>query len=181
MTLADKIVLLRPDTAARGLPSIAQVGRPLDLYHHPRNLFVAGFIGSPAMNFLHGQALSCHGGQLRASLPEGLLLDAQVGPASVPPGEQLTLGVRPEHVVLGRGPLRGTVSHLEHLGETTQVYLQVPGQAAMLLAKGAGEQLRLGDSLAFELPPQQVHVFRADGQALPRPASSAAEALAAHA
>jgi multiple sugar transport system ATP-binding protein len=180
MTLADKIVLLRPDTAARGLPSIAQVGRPLELYHHPRNLFVAGFIGSPAMNFLQGEVLAWEADRLRARLPEGLIVEAQVERAPLPPGERLTLGVRPEHVVLGRGPMRGTVTHLEHLGETTQVYLQVPGQEAMLLAKGAGEQLRLGEAVAFDLPPQHVHAFRADGQALPRPASVDAPALAAH-
>jgi len=170
MTLADKIVLLRPDTAARGLPSIAQVGHPLELYHHPRNLFVAGFIGSPAMNLLKGQALECQAQRVCARLAGGQELTAEVVSPQLHPGEALTLGVRPEHVVLGSGKGRGVVSHLEHLGETSQVYLQVPGQEALLLAKGGHPGMRLGDTVAFDLPEAEVHVFRADGEALPRPA-----------
>jgi multiple sugar transport system ATP-binding protein len=169
MTLADKIVLLRPDTAARGLPSIAQVGTPLELYHHPRNLFVAGFIGSPAMNFLQGQAVSLQGGRLQARLAGGQTVAAEVRDAAVQPGEPLTIGIRPEHVLLGRGEGRGVVSHLEHLGETSQVYLQVPGQDALLLAKGQLPGVKLGDTVPFDMPPAQVHAFRADGDALPRP------------
>ncbi|MEW6704738.1 MAG: sn-glycerol-3-phosphate ABC transporter ATP-binding protein UgpC [Pseudomonadota bacterium] len=172
MTLADKIVLLRPDIAARGLPSIAQVGHPLQLYHHPRNLFVASFIGSPAMNFLRGSAVACEPQCVRARLAGGLEVQAQVLAPALQAGEELTLGIRPEHVLLGSGPGQGVVSHLEHLGETSQVYLQVAGQEAMLLAKGALPGLKLGDRVPFGLPPEQVHVFRADGQALPRPAQA---------
>jgi multiple sugar transport system ATP-binding protein len=172
MTLANKIVLLRPDTAAKGLPSVAQVGHPLELYHHPRNLFVAGFIGSPSMNFLKGQAVACEANRVRVKLHGGLEVAANAIAPQMHPGEELTFGVRPEHVVLGQGSGRGVVSHLEHLGETTQVYLQIPGQDAMLLAKGGEPGLKLGDTIAFDLPADQAHVFRADGEALPRPASA---------
>jgi multiple sugar transport system ATP-binding protein len=173
MTLADKIVLLRPDAAARGLPSIAQVGAPLELYHRPRNLFVAGFIGSPAMNFLQGQAVASQAGPLQARLAGGQAVQAELAAsaasAAVQPGEPLTLGIRPEHVLLGQGEGRGLVQHLEHLGELSQAYLQLPGQEALLLAKGHLPGLRLGDTVPFDLPAAQVHVFRADGEALPRP------------
>jgi multiple sugar transport system ATP-binding protein len=172
MTLANKIVLLRPDTAAKGLPSVAQVGHPLELYHHPRNLFVAGFIGSPSMNFLKGQAIACEPSRLRVKLHGGLEVAANLIAPQMHPNEELTFGIRPEHVVLGQGNGRGVVTHLEHLGETTQVYLQIPGQDAMLLAKGGVAGMKLGDTVAFDLPADQAHVFRADGEALPRPASA---------
>jgi multiple sugar transport system ATP-binding protein len=170
MTLADKIVLLRPDTAAKGLPSVAQVGHPLELYHHPRNRFVAGFIGSPSMNFLQGQVLSCTAQRVRVRLAGGQEVLADAVTPQLHADEPVTVGVRPEHVLLGQGAGRGVVSHLEHLGETTQVYLQVPGQDALLLAKGGSPSLQLGDSVPFDLPSHQVHVFRADGDAVPRPA-----------
>jgi multiple sugar transport system ATP-binding protein len=172
MTLADKIVLLRPDTAGRGLPSIAQVGHPLELYHHPRNLFVAGFIGSPSMNFLQARAVAqgvaSDAQRVRARLAGGQEVAAEVAGAALQPGEPVTVGIRPEHIVLGRGEGRGLVSHLEHLGETSQVYLQVAGQEQMLLAKGGDTAMRLGDTVAFEMPAEHVHVFRADGEAVPR-------------
>jgi multiple sugar transport system ATP-binding protein len=170
MTLADKIVLLRPDVAGSGLPSVAQVGHPLELYHHPRNLFVAGFIGSPAMNFLSGRALASQAGLQQATLDGGLAAAAAIVGEPLAAGEALTVGIRPEHVLLGQGSATGRVAHLEHLGEATHVYLQIEGQQGLLLAKGAGPGLRLGDSVAFSLPAGQVHVFRAGGEALPRPA-----------
>jgi multiple sugar transport system ATP-binding protein len=163
-------VLLRPDTAAKGLPSVAQVGHPLELYHHPRNRFVAGFIGSPSMNFLQGQVLSCTAQRVRVRLAGGQEVLADAVTPQLHADEPVTVGVRPEHVLLGQGAGRGVVSHLEHLGETTQVYLQVPGQDALLLAKGGSPSLQLGDSVPFDLPSHQVHVFRADGDAVPRPA-----------
>ena len=95
MTLADKIVVLN---AGR----IEQVGRPLELYHRPANLFVAGFIGSPTMNFVTGEPA------------------ARLGAA--------TIGVRPEHLRIGAGGAwTGIISHAEHLGPDTMVYVEVPG------------------------------------------------------
>jgi multiple sugar transport system ATP-binding protein len=168
MTLADRIVLLRPQAGADGLPSIAQVGKPLELYHRPASRFVAGFIGSPAMNFLPAAAL--------ASSAEGLSLRiaGQVVPAAVdgPPvaaGEALSVGIRPEHVQLGSGPWRGSVAHVEHLGEHGYVYRVLAGvDGPPLLARVGDEPLAVGDDLALDLPGRHLHVFRADGQALAR-------------
>src|SRR4051812_27723910 len=95
MTLADKIVVLNGGR-------IEQVGRPLELYHRPANVFVAGFIGSPTMNFVTGEPAS------------------RLGAA--------TIGVRPEHLRIGAGgSWTGIVSHAEHLGPDTMVYVEVPG------------------------------------------------------
>ena len=186
MTLADKIVLLRPDAAVKGQPSIAQVGHPLELYHHPANLFVAGFIGSPAMNFLQGSVTQVSAGRVDGRLAGGERFEAEVaGTPMLRPGAAVTVGIRPEHVLVSAGgaaqpgTLQGTVSHREHLGELTQLYLQVPGQEGLLLAKGQMPAVRLGDAVAFTVPAADVHVFDEHGQAVTRPPQGERARLAA--
>ncbi|MCW7540588.1 ATP-binding cassette domain-containing protein [Aquabacterium sp. A7-Y] len=166
MTLATKIVLLRPNPAAHGGQSIAQVGHPLELYHHPANQFVAGFIGSPAMNFLPAVVRGVEDKQLYALWNERAVCARVQGEARV--GDPVMLGLRPEHVRLGQGPFRAPVSHVERLGEHSYVYLAVPGLAAPLLAKTIDERVEVGAHIAFDLPADSVHVFREDGQALRR-------------
>ncbi|MCW7537825.1 ABC transporter ATP-binding protein [Aquabacterium sp. A7-Y] len=178
MTLASKIVLLRPDPAAHGGHSIAQVGHPLELYHHPANLFVAGFIGSPAMNFLPAVVQAAEDDTLQARW-NGTAHAARVA-GSVAAGEPVTLGIRPEHVEVGRGPHRARITHVERLGEHSYVYLAVAqnGQDGIdagqdregqtLLAKTLDERLAVGSDVAFSLPAETLHVFRRDGRALPR-------------
>ncbi|OZB32529.1 MAG: ABC transporter, partial [Pseudomonas sp. 34-62-33] len=92
MTMADKIVVLE---AGR----IAQVGAPLELYHYPRNRFVAGFLGSPQMNFLQVRAFSASSEAVEIEMPGGYRMRVLVDGTGVEPGEELTLGVRPEHFV----------------------------------------------------------------------------------
>jgi len=186
MTLADKIVLLRPATERGELPSIAQVGHPLELYHHPANSFVAGFIGSPGMNFLPAtvQALADGGVTLRTGAQP---CEARVAAAGLAAGEPVTIGIRPEHVRLGEGPGSARVSHVEQLGEHAYVYLAghegplatgvapkggaiVPEPA--LLVKTTRDDLRVGDRLAYTLPPEALHLFRQDGRAQPRLATA---------
>jgi multiple sugar transport system ATP-binding protein len=147
MTLADRIVLLKPLATRGDEPSVAQVGPPLELYHHPANRFVAGFIGSPAMNFIDAQVTSADGHTVR---------------------ESVTLGIRPEHVAVGQGPLRARVSHVERLGEISHVYLDVNGSKTPLLAKTPREDIALDELLPFDLPAQAMHLFRADGVAQSR-------------
>jgi multiple sugar transport system ATP-binding protein len=130
MTLADRIVILNGGV-------VEQVGRPLELYNTPTNLFVAGFIGSPTMNFVNGETAS------------------RAGAA--------TIGVRPEHLAIGpAGPWQGPVSHAEHLGADTMIYVDVPGIGS-LTARCAGDvPYEVGDVLA--LTPQDSKVFRFDAQ-----------------
>jgi multiple sugar transport system ATP-binding protein len=92
MTLADKIVVLN---AGR----IAQVGPPLELYHYPKNQFVAGFIGSPQMNFLPVKVMRADAESVEVAMPGGSALQLPVDGSQVAPGDALTLGVRPEHFV----------------------------------------------------------------------------------
>jgi multiple sugar transport system ATP-binding protein len=167
MTLADKIVLLRPATGRGDQPSIAQIGHPLELYHAPCDQFVAGFIGSPAMNFLPGRAVAFSDAGVEATLA-GQHCIARVSAEGLALGQPITLGIRPEHVQVGSGPAQGQVTHVEQLGEHAYVYLHVDDEAAPLLAKTTRADVRVGDRLQFALPDAALHVFAADGRAQPR-------------
>ncbi|WP_284618915.1 ABC transporter ATP-binding protein [Aquabacterium humicola] len=171
MTLADRIVLLRPAAERGDQPSIAQVGSPLELYHRPANRFVAGFIGSPAMNFLPSEVRVIEDGALHACSVGGIGWTARVRGEGIAPGAAVTLGIRPEHLRLGEGPGRARVVHVERLGEHAYVYLRPDGgdeAAPPLLAKTPREDVAVGDALAYALPPEALHCFAADGRALPR-------------
>src|SRR5262250_1993859 len=121
MTLADKIVVLNAG-------NIEQAGSPLDLYHHPVNLFVAGFIGSPKMNFLATDVRAAGPAGVRVALPGGGAIEVPVAANGVQPGAKATLGVRPEHLIPGHlvpgqaGGLAGDVAVVERLGGDTYLY-----------------------------------------------------------
>ncbi|HET6519028.1 MAG TPA: sn-glycerol-3-phosphate ABC transporter ATP-binding protein UgpC [Geminicoccaceae bacterium] len=167
MTLADRIVVLN---AGR----VEQVGSPLELYHHPRNLFVAGFIGSPRMNFMPGEvAGGTGGGAMTVRLPGGASVALPVTRGGVRVGEKVTLGLRPEHLREGGGgdaQLRGRVIAVEHLGGETYVYLDV-GQGDPLVVKAGGDSAaRVDEVVPVGVPAAACYVFNEAGAALPRPA-----------
>ena len=133
MTMADKIVVLN---AGR----IEQVGSPLDLYHHPDNLFVAGFIGSPKMNFIQGSEAAKH--------------------------QAHTIGIRPEHIAVGQGPWEGVVLLSEHLGSDSFVKVQVEG-LGVLNVRASGEiGVHHGDRIKLAPETDRIHRFDADGKAM---------------
>ena len=187
LTLADKIVLLRPlgavaneagagsgtATGTGDAPSVVQIGRPMELYHHPANLFAARFIGSPGMNLVETtvRGLSDQGVSFEL---QGQACTAAVSPAGLAVGDAVTIGVRPEHMQCGTGPLQSTVTHIEALGEHSVVYARLAGSDKTLLAKTDDERLAVGDKLPLGLPGQALHVFRADGTAQRRLARAAA-------
>ncbi|MEO6013517.1 MAG: sn-glycerol-3-phosphate ABC transporter ATP-binding protein UgpC [Devosia sp.] len=161
MTMADKIVVLNAG-------EIEQVGSPLELYHHPRNRFVAGFIGSPTMNFINGTCIAADANSVTLDLPSlGKLSLARNAPALV--GQAVTLGIRPEHLVLGDSEFSLSVKPriIEHLGIHTVVYSDLPGGEAFVglfegdTAATEGEALKVGFSL------NQAHLFDKDGMAVP--------------
>ncbi|HEY2929719.1 ABC transporter ATP-binding protein [Piscinibacter sp.] len=164
MTLADKIVLLQPLAGRSGMRSVAQVGHPLELYHHPANRFVAGFIGSPAMNFIDAQVTALHEGKVELAARD-MLCDARLSAQGLEVGEHVTLGIRPEHVQVGQGAHRARVNHVERLGELSYVYLDVKGAGAPLLAKTQRDDITIDEVVPFALPGEAMHVFRADGMA----------------
>jgi multiple sugar transport system ATP-binding protein len=167
MTLADKIVLLQPLGGRSDMLSVAQIGHPLELYHHPANRFVAGFIGSPAMNFLAGRVTDLREGTVKAAVHD-MVCEAELSGRGLERGEQITLGIRPEHVQVGQGAHRARVNHVERLGETSYVYLDVKGAGAPLLAKTARDDIAIDEIVPFGLPAASVHVFRGDGVAQSR-------------
>jgi multiple sugar transport system ATP-binding protein len=122
MTLADRIVVLN---AGR----IEQVGSPLELYERPDNLFVAGFIGSPRMNFLPAKILEANAQGALVQLPGGESLRAAVDASHAAPGQAVTLGLRPEHLhpEAGANAIGVTVTFVESLGSSTQAYCALPG------------------------------------------------------
>ena len=134
MTLADKIVVLNKGR-------IEQVGAPLDLYNRPATLFVAGFIGSPQMNFLRGDLAARHGAT--------------------------TVGLRPEHIkVVAGGALRGTLRHAEMMGNETFAYVDA-GDMGEITARMEGTlQLSPGDAVELGFEPQHLYRFDADGRAI---------------
>src|SRR5689334_940487 len=120
MTLADKIVVLNAG-------NIEQAGSPLELYHHPVNLFVAGFIGSPKMNFLATELRAAGPDGVTVVLPGGRDVRVPVAAGTLQPGAKLTLGVRPEHLKTGEnGELTGDVIVAERLGGETYLYIRPP-------------------------------------------------------
>jgi multiple sugar transport system ATP-binding protein len=171
MTLADRILLLNAGDAVLKEGSVAQCGSPLALYHRPRSLFVAGFIGSPKMNFLPGTLVEAGPDSARVRLPGGELLEAAVDARGLAPGAAVTLGLRPEHALLGTA-----VQHLvrpvrwqERLGEATYLYLDGSGTEAPLIVKAPGAtHAQPGHRIAFGLPANALHCFDAQGLALPR-------------
>nr|WP_163504001.1 sn-glycerol-3-phosphate ABC transporter ATP-binding protein UgpC [Halomonas socia] len=159
MTMADKIVVLQAG-------EVEQVGSPMELYHHPRNRFVAGFIGSPKMNFLPVTCRAADTDGVEVQLPGGGQRKVPVNGEGLSGGEQLELGIRPEHLVLDdEGPLEGRIQVLERLGGQTSLYLQMGEQLITLMADGDVEH-RVNDHVRFGFDPQRAHLFDADGLAL---------------
>jgi multiple sugar transport system ATP-binding protein len=160
MTLADRIVVLRSG-------EIEQVGTPLDLYNHPANLFVAGFIGSPRMNFLSGELTSTANRQIEIRNEAGLSLTLSNAGAAAVPGETITIGIRPEHLtVVGpdQGLLRGEVQIAEHLGGETFLYVLLASGETLVVEIQGQAAARPGDCVGIDFKPDAQHLFRADGR-----------------
>ena len=163
MTLADQIVVLDQGR-------IEQVGTPIDLYHRPANLFVAGFIGSPKMNLIQVPVRTCSESGVTVELPEGRALLVPVKAAGANRGDHLTLGIRPEHFEApGEGgvPLDGQIAVVERLGSATLAHLRHSNGAATTVQFAGDRPLRVGDRISPAIPGSACHLFDARGAALP--------------
>ena len=182
MTLADKIVLLNVsrDVSASASGSIAQVGTPMDLYLRPNSRFVAGFIGSPQMNFLPAMVSRIEGARttvtLRASREDVRIERAGAG---LTLGQAVMLGVRPEHIALlaageaeGSGPrcagstLTRTVSLVERLGEQSYLHCSEADGATLLVKLQGNTLLRSGEMVRLAPDPASCHLFTEEGHAV---------------
>jgi lactose/L-arabinose transport system ATP-binding protein len=148
MTLADKIVVLR---AGR----VEQVGAPLDLYHDPDNKFVAGFIGSPAMNFVQG-----------TTGPDGIVESKGLGsPVKLsmrlpPAGAPVTLGLRPQHLFLASGDTH-VVEVTEALGGVSYIHVSAPSGEKLVVESREDPKVRLGEKVGITFDPANVMAFDA--------------------
>jgi multiple sugar transport system ATP-binding protein len=164
MTLADKIVVLSAG-------NIEQVGTPNELYHAPANRFVAGFIGSPKMNFLDAtvQSAGQEGIVVKFATGETQLVAVETGNARA--GDKVTVGVRPEHLHVS-GPssgLRTKVLALESLGDAAYLYTENPASPEGLIARIPPlERHAHGDQLNLALNADHCHLFDAVGVAFRR-------------
>jgi multiple sugar transport system ATP-binding protein len=159
MTLADRIAIFNEGR-------IEQIGKPMALYHKPVNLFVAGFLGMPQMNFFRATA---QGGTFR--LPGGSELTVPGAEAS---GE-VTLGIRPEHLRVCDGDgtgdtVTGIVSVVERLGSETYAYVDVPNVGSVTVRAEGDFERRAGREICIRLDPIHAHVFDATGVAIHHPA-----------
>ena len=162
MTMADKIVVLHGGI-------IEQVGSPLELYHRPNNLFVAGFIGSPKMNFIPVTVSSVKGKAATFTLPGDHKVSVPLAGDVPSVGSQLTLGVRPEHVELGgkgAGAVKATVRAAEYLGSETMFYGTLADGSDISVKAGGLAKEKSGDTLNLVLPPAACHLFNADGKTI---------------
>jgi multiple sugar transport system ATP-binding protein len=167
MTLADRIVVL---SAGR----VEQVGSPLELYEHPANLFVAGFIGSPKMNFIEAELLEAGSSEAVVRLAGGEILRACIDASGSRVGDKITVGVRPEHIRIGGdgNRLQSQIAFVESLGGTTFAYCPYPGIEEPLTCQFEGrngsDRLRAGDALQLHLPSEALYLFDDKGRALRR-------------
>ena len=154
MTLADKIVVLR---AGR----VEQVGRPLDLYHDPDNRFVAGFIGSPAMNFVG------------AVTENGAVSAPGLGPASVPTsvalpgsGAKVSLGLRPQHLALDTSGNTHRVEMTEALGGVSYIHLTAPTGEKLVVESHSDPKVKMGGMTGIRFDPKDAMLFADSGPRL---------------
>jgi multiple sugar transport system ATP-binding protein len=156
MTLADKIVVLKD-----GL--VQQIGSPMDLYHHPANEFVAGFLGAPSMNFLEVEVVSASG-------DKAVVRNAALDPVEVPvrtgtarPGHRARLGIRPQYLAptpdTEPGQLHGTVMLTERLGSETVVEVQLRDKTPLIAALTRDAVFALGTPVNLGFDPAMTHLF----------------------
>lgn len=155
MTLADKIVVLNDG-------EVMQAGAPMDLYHNPANLFVAGFLGAPSMNFLDVRVESVDGNSAKVSGDALSALSVSTGGGKFRKG-RATLGIRPQYLRIapeGRGRLRGSVVLAERLGNETVVDVKLDGGGERIVAALPEDAVFApGRTVEFDFDPSRAHLF----------------------
>lgn len=162
MTLADRIVVLKDGC-------IEQTGSPHELYKYPANRFVAGFIGSPAMNFLAGFVVDSRQGTATVRLTSGTTIRVNAVAGELPPDTPVTLGIRPEHLATGgdHNLVETEIKLVEPLGSHSYVYLETPDADDLLIFRASGDfGFAKGDKLTLCLAADHCHLFGNDGKEL---------------
>ncbi|WP_312357312.1 ABC transporter ATP-binding protein [Agrobacterium sp.] len=152
MTMADHVVVMRDGI-------IEQQGTPLELYDHPVNRFVAGFIGSPAMNFIPA-IVSPDGASLQLRFGEGEPQQQIRNPAALPPGKQVIVGIRPEHIrpaAANGAALTLPVSAVETTGSAT--FLTTGTSTELVIAVQGRSEVKAGEVIGLDIAPTDLHLF----------------------
>ncbi|MER8385735.1 sn-glycerol-3-phosphate ABC transporter ATP-binding protein UgpC [Mesorhizobium sp. M0166] len=158
MTMADQIVVLRDG-------AVEQVGSPIDLYARPANQFVAGFLGAPQMNFVQGK-IGRLNGSLGLTLGEGVTVALPGRSVELPDGTPITIGVRPEHVEIGSGPLKARIETTEILGSETVIHARLDSGLGFTVTRRGISGAKAGEDLSLALPAAFVHLFDDKGMAV---------------
>jgi multiple sugar transport system ATP-binding protein len=178
MTLSSRVVVLDKGR-------VSQFGAPLELFHRPANLFVAGFIGSPRMNFLPATVVSQGENDVTLVTQQmnGALTVRVAGQRSLAVGEPLTLGIRPDQlriVAVGVGHLTGTIRLMERLGTESHAHVALEDGTALVVITDGGHPGRAHDRIGLMIRPDAAHAFTADGIALPRQLDAETRQLIQH-
>jgi len=164
MTLADRIIVLHEGR-------IEQIGDPLELYHRPKTLFVAGFIGSPKMNFLPVHLAGLEGSAMTLKYGPDATITSNIFVAPGSGNGELTLGIRPEHLTVcdvESGQLGAAVKVVEALGSDTYIYADLPTGEQIVIRAQSDTQVRRGETIGLHIEEGREHLFEANGQALAR-------------
>jgi multiple sugar transport system ATP-binding protein len=161
MTLATKIVVLQGGI-------VEQMGSPLELYHHPRNLFVAGFIGSPKMNFVSVTVTAVNDSGITVKLPGDASVAIPVKPGKLSVGDKATLGIRPEHLRLDHNSatVNGEVLVVERLGGQTYLYVKIVGGDTLVVQTDGDNSSQLRDLVPIHISGDLCHLFDLQGEAV---------------
>ena len=163
MTLATKIVVLQAGV-------VEQIGTPMELYHHPRNKFVAGFIGSPKMNFLSVMTTSVQDSGTTLRLPGDATVTVPVQPKTLMVGDRATLGIRPENLRIDANDptIMAEVLVVERLGDATYLYVRAPGGDTLIVQTNGDRQVAIRDQVPIHIDGSTCHLFDTNDIAIPK-------------
>ena len=162
MTLADKVVVLNGGR-------IEQVGSPLELYHQPANLFVAGFLGMPRMGFLRGSVVGISGFGCKIRLEAGAFLNLPRAGSGLQVGSAVTVGIRPEHLSSTDDDQAGVqviADVSEHLGSDTYLHVRTDSDEPLTVRLRGDHACAYGKRLSLKLDVQHCHLFDERGDAI---------------
>ena len=168
MTLGDRIVIMKDGV-------VQQIGTPQEVYEHPINIFVAGFIGVPIMNFFDGELIKdgvryyveVEGARIELSAEKEAKMAARGVQA-----QKVTVGVRPEHIELSEVPgkmISAKIDVSEMMGSQINLHINVNGKEGIIIVdtmSTAGRTFQMGEEINFTFAPEVIHVFDADGRNL---------------
>jgi multiple sugar transport system ATP-binding protein len=156
MTLADRVVVMNDRT-------IQQVGPPMEIYNRPANIFVAQFVGSPAMTLLPATLDGGRGKIATLALGDGTAIETRVERAALPKDGALRIGLRPEAVRIGGEGPQAKVELVERLGERTLVYARLADGQPITAEDEGDSRVKIGDSVPLAIDGAAAHVFGPDG------------------